>query len=78
MSQGYSLNMVESNRQVNARHLGVALGRVCIKGRIPITAVAEYFGLSRQAIYNWFKGISHPRPHLTPKIEEYMEKIGHK
>jgi len=78
MSQGYSLNMVESNRQVSSQHLGVALGRVCIKKRIPIVDVAEHFGLSRQTIYNWFKGVSLPRPRLTPKIEQYMEKIGHK
>ena len=34
MSQGYSLNLVEANRQVNQRHLGVALGRVCIAARV--------------------------------------------
>jgi hypothetical protein len=78
MSQGYSLSLVEANRQVNSRHLGVALGRVCIKARVPVMDVADYFGVSRQGIYNWFKGVSHPRPHLTPQIEKYMEQIGRK
>lgn len=76
MSQGYSLNLVEANRQVNQRHLGVALGRVCIAARVPISDVAAHFGVSRQAVYNWFKGVSHPHPRLTTQIQKYMSKIG--
>lgn len=78
MSQGYSLSLVEDNRRMNQRHLGVALGRVCIKWGIPVTDVADYFGVSRQAIYNWFRGVSHPRSRMTPEIKKYMDKIGQK
>ena len=76
MSQGYSLSLVEANRSGSRRHIGVALGRVCIKARVPVAEVADYFGVSRQAIYSWFKGVSHPRPNLTSEIEKYMSSLG--
>ena len=59
MSQGYSTGLVAENRQGSLRHLGVALGRVCIKKGIPVTDVAFHFRVSRQTVYSWFKGVSH-------------------
>jgi len=76
MSQGYSTNLVAANRQESLRHIGVALGRVCIKKGVPVTDVAAHFHVSRQTVYSWFKGVSHPRPELQKDIERYMNKIG--
>ena len=78
MSQGYTTYMVEVNRREDRRHLGVALGRVCIKARIPVTAVAEKFKVSRQSVYSWFKGESLPRPELTREIEKYISQVERK
>ncbi len=76
MSQGYSQGLVEANRKASRSHPGVALGRMCIKAKVPVMEVAEHFGLSRQAIYSWFKGVSSPRPDLVKQIEKYMYQIG--
>ena len=78
MSQGYSTRLVEVNRKENRRHLGVALGRVCIRAQIPVTAVAEKFQVSRQSVYSWFKGESLPRPDLTREIEKYISQVERK
>jgi len=37
MAQGYSFDLVEANKRASAKNIGVALGRVCIKARIPVT-----------------------------------------
>jgi DNA-binding XRE family transcriptional regulator len=78
MSQGYTLNMVEANKTANARNLGVALGRACIKAGVSVNQVAEAFGVSRMAVYNWFKGVSHPNPKLKGDIQDYITSINKK
>lgn len=78
MSQGYTTYMVEANRKGSRRHLGVALGRVCIRARIPVADVATKFNVSRQSVYSWFKGESVPRPELTREIEKYISQVERK
>ena len=76
MSQGYSLTLVQANKTASAKHLGVALGRVCIKKGVSVMDIAFHFRVSRQCVYNWFKGVSHPRPELHHDIERYINKVG--
>jgi hypothetical protein len=75
MAQGYSFDLVEANKRASAKNIGVALGRVCIKARIPVTEVASFFGVSRMTIYNWFKGDRVPRVRLTPEIDKYILNV---
>lgn len=72
MSYGYSQSLVYANRKANIKSLGVALGRVCIAKGISVVDVADAFGVSRTAVYNWFKGDSVPHPLLTPQIQRYI------
>ena len=76
MTIGYSQSLAFANKKASVKSLGVALGRACIEKGIGVRAVAEYFGVSRQAIYNWFKGVSNPRPELRMDIEQFITKIG--
>jgi DNA-binding XRE family transcriptional regulator len=76
MSQGYSLRLRTLNQKAPSRLLGVRLGRVCIKHDVPATVVAEVMGVSRQTVYNWFKGTSSPGPLLTSKVERYIANLG--
>jgi len=75
MTYGYSQSLVTANKEASARSLGVALGRVCIKVGISVSEVATVFGVSRMAIYNWFKGVSAPKSTLNRKIETYIHTI---
>ena len=75
VSQGYSLRLRASNQKASSKLLGVKLGRVCIKHDVPVAVVADHMGVSRQTIYNWFRGTSSPGPALTTLIEQYIASL---
>lgn len=75
MGYGYSQNLVQANKEVSARSLGVALGRLCIRRGISVSQIAEHFGVSRMTIYNWFKGVYDPRPDLTASVRSYINSL---
>ena len=74
MSYGYSQNLVRANKEANARSLGVALGRLCIRSGISVLEVSKLFGVSRMAVYNWFRGASAPRPEIAERIKDFIVK----
>jgi hypothetical protein len=75
MSYGYSLRLVERNRQASDKKLGVRLGRVCIAQEVPVTVVANEFGVTRQTVYNWFTGLSIPGPSVHTRVINYIAKL---
>lgn len=75
MSYGYSQSLVYANKKASIKSLGVALGRVCILEGVSVSHVADFFGVSRMAVYNWFKGDSVPHPDTHAAIEKYMRSI---
>lgn len=75
MAIGYSRNLVEANKQANAKNPGVALGRYCIAQDISVHAVSSYFGVSRMTVYNWFKGVNIPSSRVTERIKRYIGKL---
>jgi transcriptional regulator with XRE-family HTH domain len=74
MSHGYSQSLVQANKEVSARLLGVALGRHCIKQGISVSDTAERFGVSRMTVYMWFKGERNPNPAVATQIQRYIKK----
>lgn len=75
MSQGYSLKLRDLNRRAPSTLLGVRLGRVCIKHDIPASRVADEMGVSRQTVYNWFRGTSQPNASLITRIERFISAL---
>ena len=76
-TRGYTLRIVRANKVANAKSPGVKLGRICIEKDIPVREVAEYFGVSRMTIYNWFVGEWIPRKIHTEKISDIVQaKVG--
>ena len=67
---GYSLHIQKLNKKADAKNLGVRLGRYCIRCGILVMTVAEQFGLSRQAVYNWFTGKSAPSKGMAEQISK--------
>ena len=74
-NKGYSRKYVSANRNADQSHIGVKLGRVCIDRDIPVLDVAEYLGVSRQAVYLWFLGKSKPHPDMRLKIQEITKRL---
>jgi len=68
-NRGYTTRIVEAvNSSDSKSSLGVVLGKFCIRKDIPVSDVAEYFGVSRMTIYKWFVGEWIPRKRHTEKI----------
>lgn len=73
--RGYSKRMIRMNRKADGRSPGVQLGRYCIGKDISVTEVAEFFGVSRQTVYNWFSNIHPPREQYAGKIRDFLERV---
>ena len=75
MSYGYSLRLIEQNEQADSRKLGVRLGKVCIAHDVPVAVVANRFSVTRQTVYNWFRGSSTPKDSLHLSVEIYIKTL---
>jgi lipoate-protein ligase B len=75
MSYGYSLKLIENNRDANIASLGVQLGRQCIEHGVPVSKVARDLGVTRQSVYNWFCGVTAPQDELVGLIREYIANL---
>lgn len=75
MAQGYSLRLVDQNKMADDRRLGVRLGRVCIAHDVPVTVVADRFGVTRQTVYNWFRGASDPSPAYAHIMQTFVSTL---
>ena len=74
---GYSLNLMLVNKAADGRHIGVALGRICIKAGVSVSSIAERFNVSRQTVYNWFEGRVTPNNRMVEPIKEYITILKH-
>lgn len=74
-ARGYSKVIADAVRNANADSIGVRLGRICVDKQIPVMDVAEFFGVSRQAVYLWFKGESVPATTHRDKMQKLIEKL---
>ncbi|NDG31925.1 transposase family protein [bacterium] len=70
MAIGYSQQLINDNKLADKRKIGVLLGRVCIKHNISVADVSAYFGVSRQTVYNWFRGTE-----VRPYYRELMTQL---
>jgi transposase len=41
-----------ANKAADGKHIGVALGRQCIKAGVSVSSIAGKFNVSRQTVYN--------------------------
>ena len=71
--RGYSLILVKANRDADSKHIGVRLGKWCIRMNIPVSEVAQQFGVSRMTVYSWFTGTSRPRKDKVDQIEKLLK-----
>ena len=74
---GYSLNLMLANKSADGKHIGVALGRQCIKAGVSVSSIAERFDVSRQTVYNWFEGRVIPNNRMVEPIKEYITILKH-
>jgi len=75
MAKGYSTLTVREIEEANPKLLGVKLGRLCVKKDIPVSDVAEYFGVSRVTVYAWFRGQMVVSGKHADKMQKLVEKL---
>jgi hypothetical protein len=73
--QGYTIRIAKGIKEADGNLMGVKLGRVCLAQDIPVAAVAETFGVTRQTVYYWFLGRSEPRGPACEAIEAYIANL---
>jgi transcriptional regulator with XRE-family HTH domain len=71
---GYSLSIVQKNKEADGKRIGVKLGRVCIKKNIPVRTVAEIAGVSTVTVYGWFSGAYDPKPETLNKLMKRLDR----
>ena len=75
MSHGYSVKLVQLNKQANKKKLGVMLGKECIRASISVSQVAKIIGVSRMTVYNWFTGLHDPQEIYEPAIQGLLDQL---
>lgn len=75
MSIGYTMKTVRLNREADQNRPGVKLGKFCIDKNIPVMDVADFFGVTRQTVYNWYIGQCDPKGQRLERIEKYLNKV---
>jgi transcriptional regulator with XRE-family HTH domain len=76
MGHGYSIGVLQRNQEQPDTNIGVRLGRTCIDKGIPVSDVAHKFGVTKQTVYNWFRGSATPRPHVAADIDAFLRTFG--
>jgi transcriptional regulator with XRE-family HTH domain len=73
-SRGYSQEIIRNNKCADGTSWGVRLGRYCIQQGIPVKDVSDFFGVTRQTVYNWFDGTHPPMPMFQEAIEQFLKR----
>ena len=75
-ARGYSLKLVEAIRGGDPSDPVIRLGKYCIDNQVPVSDLANYFGVSRLTIYNWFFGRMKPRKQRLELLQDALKRLG--
>ena len=75
MAKGYSALTIREVQEANPTLLGVKLAKVCINRNIPVSDVAEFFGVSRVTVYAWFRGKAVVSGKHADKMQKMLVKL---
>lgn len=73
--RGYSSALVEMVHQLDRETVVAKFAKYCIEHRISVLQVAEAFGVSRETVYCWFKGVYQPRPRHTAAMADILREV---
>ena len=72
MSYGYSQSLAATLLDADSEHLGITLGKHCVKLGVPVAEVADSLGVSRATVYNWFWGLNTPLAKHEKPIRDFI------
>ena len=69
---GYSIRVAEAIKNADGNLPGVQLGRKCLERDVYVAEVARILMVTRQTVYSWFCGKSHPQPRHLHGVEVFL------
>jgi transcriptional regulator with XRE-family HTH domain len=75
MSKGYSALTIREIQEANPTLLGVKLAKICVDRNIPVSDVADFFGVSRVTVYSWFRGKTVVSGKHSDKMHKLLAKL---
>lgn len=69
----YHRNVVSRVGRTTGLSLGTRLGKYCVNNNVPVTEIAEEFGVSRQTVYNWFFGLYDVDKEKQQEVISYLD-----
>lgn len=76
-ARGYDSLFIRKVEEADLTLAVMQLADVCIEKNVPVTEVAELFGVTRATVYNWMTGKTTPNPRylvMIPKITARLSK----
>lgn len=73
--KGYSSRFIKLIDAADQDKISTKLAKICIEKEIPVIDVAEFFGVSRMTVYNWFKGNTKIPSTHAEKAEKLVAKL---
>ena len=75
MPKGYLSSFVNDVKTADQKKIGVRLALCCISNDIPVTDMAEYFGVTRMTVYAWFRGKNNVPEKHREKMKKLVDKL---
>lgn len=75
MGIGYTFGTARKLKAADGALLGVRLGRLCVRKDVPVSKVAAELGVTRQAVYNWFRGAVPISSRYVPLVKKLIVRI---
>jgi len=73
--KGYSSRFIKLINEADPDKISTKLAKVCIEKEISVADVAEFFGVTRMTVYNWFKGQTKIPAAHAEKAEKLVVKL---
>ena len=73
--RGYDSLFIRKVEEADQKPAVLALADVCIEKHIPVTEVAELFGVTRATVYNWMTGLTTPHPRYLAMIPKVTARL---
>lgn len=74
MARPYGEKFLIELRENKSDHLGVRLGRLCVKANLPAAYVAVALETTRTTVYSWFRGQG-IRENKRKVVETFIELV---
>jgi transcriptional regulator with XRE-family HTH domain len=73
--RGYDSLFIRKVEDADQKPAVLLLADVCIEKSIPVTEVAELFGVTRATVYNWMTGKTTPNPRYLALISKVTTRL---